>query len=319
MSQILFDVTAIVNVIASHCRCCPSKPLFVVLSHALCSIAPIADVIGTSPISIFYICIAFASIFTVMADTLGNIETQEIESINVMPMDTPISFEEVMPGDASNDAEEMNIQPCLGLEFESLEKVREFYNSFAKKNGFGIRIQSSKPKMINKFTKKRITRDGPSYAYQVSSWYDARDTFIVNVDLDSKVAKCDDQLFEFMGILWRHILVIFQEKGVVQIPDHFVLQLWTKDANKCIEVSDIGNNFDGQSTTSRILRRMHTQQQANILVDLAEELEEIYRFIVLELGQTHKLAIVMKTSLPTGDNIPLLESSLTIGNKLCMP
>jgi len=172
---------------------------------------------------------------------------------------------------------------------------------------------------INKFTKKRITRDGPSYAYQVSSWYDARDTFIVNVDLDSKVAKCDGQLFEFMGILWRHILVIFQEKGVVQIPDHFVLQLWTKDANKCIEVSDIGNNFDGQSTTSRILRRMHTQQQANILVDLAEELEEIYRFIVLELGQTHKLAIVMKTSLPTGDNIPLLESSLTIGNKLCMP
>ncbi|RZC09037.1 hypothetical protein D0Y65_015666 [Glycine soja] len=106
MSQILFDVTAIVNVIASHCRCCPSKPLFVVLSHALCSIAPIAYVIGT----------------TVMADTLGNIETQEIESINVMHMDTPISFEEVMPGDASNDAEEMNIQPCLGLEFESLEK-----------------------------------------------------------------------------------------------------------------------------------------------------------------------------------------------------
>ncbi|KAG5047042.1 hypothetical protein JHK86_016448 [Glycine max] len=177
-----------------------------------------------------------------MADTLGNIETQEIESINVMPMDTPISFEEVMPEDASNDAEEMNIQPCLGLEFESLEKVREFYNSFAKKNGFGIRIQSN---------------------------------------LDSKVAKCDGQLFEFMGILCRHILVIFQEKGVVQIPDHFVLQLWTKDANKCIEVSDIGNNFDGQSTTSWILRRMHTQQQANILVDLAEELEEIYRFIVL--------------------------------------
>jgi len=44
-----------------------------------------------------------------MADTLGNIEIQEIESINVMPMDTPISFGEVMPGDASNDAKELNI------------------------------------------------------------------------------------------------------------------------------------------------------------------------------------------------------------------
>ncbi|KAH1203430.1 Protein FAR1-RELATED SEQUENCE 5 [Glycine max] len=67
-----------------------------------------------------------------MADTLGNIEIQEIESINVMPMDTPISFGE----------------PCLGLEFESLEKVREFYNSFANRNGFGIWIRSSKPKMV---------------------------------------------------------------------------------------------------------------------------------------------------------------------------
>ncbi|KAH1118554.1 hypothetical protein GYH30_047357 [Glycine max] len=446
-----------------------------------------------------------------MANTLGNIEIQEIESINVMSMDTPLSFGEVMPRDASNDAEELNIQPCLGLEFESLEKVREFYNSFAKKNGdiainwviksfsndhnhvmlspksvcymrchkkmsvvaqslveklrksilfgcallqdesensftwlfqtwlkemggkkpvsiitdqdlaigavikkvfletrhrlclwhirkefpeklahglymikeswipifsrstffagmntierseginaffdsfvhsrttlqefvvkfekvFDCRLEVEKRKdyesrhkshilstgsklghhaafvytrnvfgkfqdeqrKINEFTKKKIGRDGPSYVYQVSSCYDARDTFIVNVDLDSKVAKCDCHLFEFIGILCRHIL----------------------DANKCIEVSDAENNFDGQSTTPRILRRMHAQQQASILVDLAEESKEIYRFIVLELGQTHKSTIVMKTSLSTGDNIPLLESSLTIGNKLCMP
>ncbi|KAH1203431.1 Protein FAR1-RELATED SEQUENCE 5 [Glycine max] len=153
---------------------------------------------------------------------------------------------------------------------------------------------------INEFTKKKIRRDGPSYVFQVSN-------------LDSKVAKCDCQLFEFMGILCRHIFVIFQAKGVVQIPDHFVLQRWTKDANKCIEVSDAENNFDGLSITPRILRRMHAQQQASILVDLVEESKEIYRFIVLELGQTHKSVIVMKTSLP------LLESSLTIGNKLCMP
>lgn len=130
-------------------------------------------------------------------------------------------------------------------------------------------------KKINEFTKKNIRRDGPSYVYQVSSCYDARDTFIVNVDLDSNVAKCDCQLFEFMGTLCRYILVIFQAKGVVQIPDHFVLQRWTKDANECIEVSDAENNFDGQSTTPKIIRRMHAQQQASILVDLDEESEEI--------------------------------------------
>ena len=67
--------------------------------------------------------------------------------------------------------------------------------------------------------------------------------------------------------LWGYCvdtLVIFQAKGVVQIPDHFVLQCWTKDANKFIEVSDVENNFDGQSTTSRILRRMHAQVKRDI-------------------------------------------------------
>ncbi|RZB56995.1 Protein FAR1-RELATED SEQUENCE 5 [Glycine soja] len=255
---------------------------------------------------------------SVMANTLGNIEIQEIESINVMSMDTPLSFGEVMPRDASNDAEELNIQPCLGLEFESLEKtwlkemggkkpvsiitdqdlaigavIKKVFletrhrlclwhirKEFPEKLAHVYHKRSTfkhEQRKINEFTKKKIGRDGPSYVYQVSSCYDARDTFIVNVDLDSK------------------------------------------DANKCIEVSDAENNFDGQSTTPRILRRMHAQQQASILVDLAEESKEIYRFIVLELGQTHKSTIVMKTSLSTGDNIPLLESSLTIGNKLCMP
>ncbi|KAG5098442.1 hypothetical protein JHK82_048296 [Glycine max] len=135
-----------------------------------------------------------------MADTLGNIEIQEIESINVMPMDTPISFGE-------------------------------------------------------------------------------------------------------MSVAAQSLVEKFEEEGLPT----------GKDANKCIEVSDAENNFDGLSTTPRILRRMHAQQQASILVDLVEESKEIYRFIVLELGQTHKSVIVMKTSLP------LLESSLTIGNKLCMP
>ncbi|KAL2971096.1 hypothetical protein AAZX31_15G174700 [Glycine max] len=587
-----------------------------------------------------------------MTDTLGNIEIQEIESINVMPMDTPIPYGEVMPGDTSNDAEELNIQPCLGLEFESLEKVREFYNSFAKKNGFGIRIRSSKPKMtvlvcccegqhkvkglvdkdthdnicqsirkcstlrtscqaspivsrgdiasnwviksfsndhnhvmlspksvcymrchkkmsvvaqslVEKFEEeglltgkvasifnnsdsyfsdrdcwnhirnlrrknldlgdvevvfnycKRKQVENPNFFYEIQCdddsrmvnflWVDARSRVayqkfgdVITFDTTYKTNKYSKPLALFTRVnnhyqsilfvfletrhhifLWhikkkfpeklahvyhkrstfkrelkrcirespciaifeeewkrlmkeynlegnewlqglyrikeswipifnrstffagmnttqrseginaffdsfvhsrtrlqefvvnfekavdcrleakeredyksRHksrilstgskvehhaeffytrnvfgkfqdelrkvneftkkkirrdgpshvyqvsnTLVIFQAKGVVQIPDHFVLQCWTKDANKFIEVSDVENNFDGCTHKSK----------------------EIYRFIVLELGQTHKSVIVMKTSLPTGDSMPLLESSLTIGNKLCMP
>ncbi|KAF1876204.1 hypothetical protein Lal_00006835 [Lupinus albus] len=85
--------------------------------------------------------------------------------------------------------------------------------------------------------------------------------------LNSKIAKCDCQMYEFMGI-------------VVQIPYHFILKRWPKEANKGIEASYIENNFDAEFTTSKIVRRMHAQQQTSILVDLAEESKEMYKFII---------------------------------------
>jgi hypothetical protein len=133
--------------------------------------------------------------------------------------------------------------------------------------------------------------------------------FIVDIDLDTKIAKCGCQLFEFLGILCRHILVIFQAKNVIQIPSHFILHRWTKDANKGIEIDYTETIFDGQIRTSKILRRMHVQQETSILVDLAEESDEIYKFIIFELSHTRTSAIAMKKSNLSSDGISPLESS----------
>jgi hypothetical protein len=48
--------------------------------------------------------------------------------------------------DSANVGEELNSKPCLGMEFKSIEEVKEFYNSFAKNMGFGVRVRSTKPK-----------------------------------------------------------------------------------------------------------------------------------------------------------------------------
>ncbi|CAL0323384.1 unnamed protein product [Lupinus luteus] len=117
-----------------------------------------------------------------------------------------------------------------------------------------------------------------------------------------------------MGILCRHILVIFQAKGIVQIPEHFILQRWTKEANKGIEATYTENNFPAQFSTSKILRRVHAQQQASILVDMAEESEEMYKFIISELCNTHKSAIAMKEN-----SLTVLESSHTNVNEIVIP
>jgi hypothetical protein len=187
-------------------------------------------------------------------------------------------------------------------------KLEEHAGCIYTRNIFG-KFQDELAK-INQFTKKKIKKDGPPYVYQVTNCYDARDVYIVNIDFDTKIAKCECQLYEFLGILCRHILTIFQAKGVIQIPSHFILQRWTKDANKGIEVCYTGGNFDGQTSTSKILRRMHAQQEAKALVDLAEDSDEIYKFIMSELSRTRMSAIAMKKSnLSVDDGISPLESS----------
>ena len=75
-------------------------------------------------------------------------------------------------------------------------------------------------------------KNGTCYEYKMSNCFDPRDCFLVRIDLSSKVGTCECNLFEFKGILCRHILAIFHLKNVVEIPDHFILKRWTKEANK---------------------------------------------------------------------------------------
>jgi len=58
-----------------------------------------------------------------------------------------------------------------------------------------------------------------AYVYQVSSCYDVCDIFILDINLNLKISKCDGQLYNFMGILYSDILIIFQEKKIIEIPN----------------------------------------------------------------------------------------------------
>lgn len=89
------------------------------------------------------------------------------------------------------------------------------------------------------------------------------------MDLDTRVAKCGCQLFEFMGILCRHILVIFQAKNIVEISNNYILQCWTKDANKGIGFGVNETNTTCQDSNLTTLQSTHVHSQMSLLSDLA--------------------------------------------------
>ncbi|KAM4110768.1 hypothetical protein ACJW30_05G017000 [Castanea mollissima] len=85
----------------------------------------------------------------------------------------------------------------------------------------------------NHFTKEKVEKNGTFYRYKLN--------------LESKVCECDCQLFEFMGIV----------KNVFQIPSHYILRRWTKEANKELKSVEYRSSFEDEHHMSRALRSIH--------------------------------------------------------------
>ena len=164
--------------------------------------------------------------------------------------------------------------------------TRTIFNKFQKE------IVSS-----NHFTKEKVEKNGTFYRYKVTSSFDPNDAFIVKLNLESKVCECDCQLFEFMGIVCRHMLLIFQVKNIFQIPSHYILQHWTKETNKELKSVEYRSSFEDEHHMSRALRSIHVCQRASQLSYLAEKSEDIYKMIISDLDHTLKKAFGMENEL----------------------
>ena len=103
----------------------------------------------------------------------------------------------------------------------------------------------------NHFRKEKVEKNGTFYRYKVTSSFDPDDAFIVKLNLESKVCECDCHFFEFMGIVFRHMLLIFQGKNIFQIPSHYILQCWTKEANKELKSVEYRSSLDLDHTLKK--------------------------------------------------------------------
>jgi hypothetical protein len=151
---------------------------------------------------------------------------------------------------------------------------------------------------VSHFIKDKIEKNGSQYTYKVTNCDNTRESYTVYVDLDTRAAKCGCQLYEFMGILCRHILMVFQSKNIIEIPNEYILKRWTKDANIGIICGINENNSVRESTQSATLRSMHVLSQASLLSDLAKS-ENIYEFISPELEKIIKKARMMDSERQT--------------------
>lgn len=82
------------------------------------------------------------------------------------------------------------------------------------------------------YTANRIEGDNAISTFRVAKFEDDQKSYIVSLNVNELRANCSCQMFEYSGILCRHILTVFTVTNVLTLPPHYIMKRWTKNA-KC--------------------------------------------------------------------------------------
>ncbi|GAA0164987.1 hypothetical protein LIER_20500 [Lithospermum erythrorhizon] len=108
-------------------------------------------------------------------------------------------------------------QATLPLFFMQYERALE--NSFEKE------IEADFDTISN-----RIDDDGYTSTFSVVKFEDDQTAYIVSFNVLEMKANCSCQMFEYSGIVCRHVLTVFTVTNILTLPSHYILKRWTKNA-----------------------------------------------------------------------------------------
>ncbi|KAG6702791.1 hypothetical protein I3842_07G052900 [Carya illinoinensis] len=120
---------------------------------------------------------------------------------------------------------------------------------------------------------------------------------IYHVTLESGDAKaiCTCHMFEFVGILCRHILCVLGKKSKLDmLPHHYILERWTINV-KSRAILDIPNS-DGHVMThdDPMMRKSKLMMQFYDIAELCSQSPQKYNHLSLALDKVHKELLFME-------------------------
>ncbi|XWS74241.1 hypothetical protein CRYUN_Cryun02cG0198700 [Craigia yunnanensis] len=102
------------------------------------------------------------------------------------------------------------------------------------------------------YTANRIEGDGAISTFRVAKFEDDNKAYIVTLNYPEMRANCSCQMFEYSGILCRHVLTVFTVTNVLTLPSHYILKRWTQNAKSGVGADERGGELHGQeSLTAR--------------------------------------------------------------------
>ncbi|KAF8406756.1 hypothetical protein HHK36_008848 [Tetracentron sinense] len=108
----------------------------------------------------------------------------------------------------------------------------------------------------------KIDDTGTTTTYRVAKFGEDHKAHIVRFSVFEMKASCSCQMFEFSGIICRHILAVFRVTNVLTLPSHYVLKRWTRNAKSGIVLDDRALELPSNSRDSSTVRYNNLRQEA---------------------------------------------------------
>lgn len=117
---------------------------------------------------------------------------------------------------------------------------------------------------------------GSAITYRVAKFGEDHKVHHVRFNAFEKRASCSCQMFEFSGIICRHILAVFRVKNVLTLPSNYILKRWTRNAKSGVVLDEHTLGLPCNTQESLAARSENLRLEAIKYVEEGAESEHIY-------------------------------------------
>jgi hypothetical protein len=126
------------------------------------------------------------------------------------------------------------------------------------------------------FMASKAEDDGEVITYNVAKFGEDHKGFNVRFNVLEMKVTCSCQMFEFSGLLCRHILAVFRVTNVLTLPSHYTLKRWTRNAKSNVILEEHACDVYTYYLESHTVRYNTLRHEAFKFVDKGASSPETY-------------------------------------------
>ncbi|KAF5745829.1 protein FAR1-RELATED SEQUENCE 5 [Tripterygium wilfordii] len=184
------------------------------------------------------------------------------------------------------DYDTMNTSPVLKTPSPMEKQASEFYT-----RKLFTRFQDELVGTLTLMASK-ANDDGGTITYQVAKFGEDLKAYHVKFTVLEMKATCTCQMFEFSGLLCRHILAVFRVTNVLTLPSHYILKRWTRNAKSSIILEERTSDRYASYLESHTVRYNSLRHQAFKFVEESAKSLETYDIAMAALQAAAKKVVL---------------------------